>query len=246
MRIELSFKTEDHEDAKIPFNYNHQLSSALYSKIVDKEYQYHLHKSQDFKFFNFSQIFIKKLRLTQDYLIAKGGNIKFYISSPYDYFLTNMINGFLNEPYLKLNNQYFELNHIQEIQIENITNNENIKTISPVISRTKKEIDGKLKIWDLSPGDHFFKNLETNLIKKYEQYNKIKQTDKQISFSSQMRSVKQKRIKIIKNNNIIYQRGYMMDLKIEGDLDLIKFAYDCGIGEGNSMGFGMITRNTKG
>ncbi len=245
MRIELSFQTENHVDARIPYNYNHQLSSALYSKIVDKEYQHNLHNSQDFKFFNFSQIFIQKLQRTDNYLIAKKGNIKLYICSPNDYFLTNMINGFLNEPYLRLNNQYFEVSHIQEIQIENMTTDENIKTISPVITRTKREVDGKLKIWDLSPGDHFFKNLENNLIKKYEQFHK-KQIDKEISFSSEMRSVKQKRIEIKKDNNILYQRGYMMDLNMNGDLDLIKFAYDCGIGEGNSMGFGMITRNNKG
>lgn len=32
----------------------------------------------------------------------------------------------------------------------------------------------------------------------------------------------------------------MMDLILEGDLDLIEFAYDVGIGEKNSMGFGWL------
>lgn len=32
----------------------------------------------------------------------------------------------------------------------------------------------------------------------------------------------------------------MMDLILGGDLDLIEFAYDVGIGEKNSMGFGMV------
>ena len=32
----------------------------------------------------------------------------------------------------------------------------------------------------------------------------------------------------------------MMDLILEGDLDLIEFAYDVGVGEKNSMGFGML------
>lgn len=243
MRIQLSFKTENNIDARIPFNYNHQLSSAFYSKIVDKEYQYTLHKSQSFKFFNFSQIRIKKPKITKEYLIAKNGKIKIYVSSPDNYFLTNMINGFLNEPYLRLNNQLFEVAHIKELEPFKISDVEEVKCISPVISRTKKEINEKLKIWDLSPGDHFFNNLDNNLIKKYEQFYDINHTDKEIKFSSQMRSVKQKRIEVIKNNNKIYQRGYMMDLIMEGDLDLIKFAYDCGIGEGNSMGFGMITQN---
>jgi CRISPR-associated endoribonuclease Cas6 len=32
----------------------------------------------------------------------------------------------------------------------------------------------------------------------------------------------------------------MMDLELEGDLNLLKFARDCGIGEKNSLGFGML------
>ena len=32
----------------------------------------------------------------------------------------------------------------------------------------------------------------------------------------------------------------MIDLILEGELDLIEFAYNVGFGEKNSMGFGMI------
>ncbi|MGN0140234.1 CRISPR-associated endoribonuclease Cas6 [Methanobrevibacter smithii] len=49
-----------------------------------------------------------------------------------------------------------------------------------------------------------------------------------------------KRISINKGNATTHHRAYMMDLILEGDLDLIEFAYDVGIGEKNSMGFGMI------
>ena len=40
-------------------------------------------------------------------------------------------------------------------------------TISPIIIRTKRKIDDKIKIWDLAPSDDFFKRLERNLIRKY-------------------------------------------------------------------------------
>ncbi len=55
-----------------------------------------------------------------------------------------------------------------------------------------------------------------------------------------MNFVKRKRISINKGNATTHHRAYMMDLILEGDLDLIEFAYDVGIGEKNSMGFGMI------
>ncbi|MGV8072709.1 CRISPR-associated endoribonuclease Cas6 [Methanobrevibacter sp.] len=45
---------------------------------------------------------------------------------------------------------------------------------------------------------------------------------------------------INKDNATTHHRAYMMDLILEGDLDLIEFAYDVVIGEKNSMGFGMV------
>ena len=56
-----------------------------------------------------------------------------------------------------------------------------------------------------------------------------------------MKNVKRKRIAIVKGPQTTYHRAFMMDLILEGDLNLIKFAYDCGLGEKNSMGFGCIT-----
>ena len=55
-----------------------------------------------------------------------------------------------------------------------------------------------------------------------------------------MRHVKSKRISIDKGDQKTFHRGYLMDLVLEGDLDLIKFAYDSGLGEKNALRFGMI------
>ena len=43
-----------------------------------------------------------------------------------------------------------------------------------------------------------------------------------------------------------YHRCYMMNFEIEADPKLIEFSYDCGLGEKNSMGFGMIETNVGG
>jgi CRISPR-associated endoribonuclease Cas6 len=115
------------------------------------------------------------------------------------------------------------------------------KTISPIIARTKKEINGELKTRELTPTDQkFYENLEKNLVRKYNQfYDKEKKMDN-IKISSDMKFVKRKRIAIEKDKVKTYHRAFMMDINIEGDLDLIKFGYNCGIGEKNSLGFGMI------
>ena len=66
-------------------------------------------------------------------------------------------------------------------------------------------------------------------------------TDKKIKIYSEMKSVKRKRIAIEKGPQTTYNRGYMMDIILEGDLNLIKFAYAFALGEKNSMGFGMLS-----
>ena len=55
-----------------------------------------------------------------------------------------------------------------------------------------------------------------------------------------MANVKRKRISINKGSQTTYHRAYMMDLILEGDIELIEFAYDVGLGEKNSIGFGMV------
>ncbi|KAF5050590.1 CRISPR associated protein Cas6 [anaerobic digester metagenome] len=55
-----------------------------------------------------------------------------------------------------------------------------------------------------------------------------------------MESVKRKRITIDKNGTPTYHRAYLMHFDMEADEKLVKFAYDCGLGEKNSMGFGML------
>ncbi len=49
-------------------------------------------------------------------------------------------------------------------------------------------------------------------------------------------NIKRKRIRI----NNTFNRSYLMILKIAGLAKLLEFVYDCGAGEGNSMGFGCL------
>lgn len=58
-----------------------------------------------------------------------------------------------------------------------------------------------------------------------------------------MRKVKSRRISIKTGNDITFHRAYLMDLILKGDPKLINFAYDVGVGEKGSMGFGMIDLN---
>ena len=177
--------------------------------------------------------------MVEDGIIAKNGVINFYLSSPNDLLIKNIVNGFVDNLEVKFKNETLNVTKIEALKTPEFSEKSEFKTISPIIIRDTQEIDGKTKRIDLAPSDKFFNGIEANLIKKYCKFNDI-ETDKKIKVYSEMANVKRKRIIIPKGPNTTYHRAYMMDLILEGDLDLIEFAYDVGLGEKNSMGFGMI------
>ena len=235
MRLKINLKGKN--NFKIPFNYNHIVSSLIYNKIADLDLAHELHTSNSFKFFNFSQLNIPKRKIANDGIISKNGKISFYLSSPNDLLIKNLVSGFVDDLEIKFKNEKLTVEKIEALRTPDFKEISEFKTISPINIR---DINEKNKRIDLAPSDKFFKGIENNLIKKYCKFHNLESTDKKISAYSEMANVKRKRITIPKGPNTTYHRAYMMDLILEGDVDLIKFAYDVGLGEKNSMGFGMI------
>lgn len=235
--MRLNVKLKGKNNFKIPFNYNHILSSVIYNKIVDLDLAHELHSSNSFKFFNFSQLNIPQRKIVKDGIISKNGKINFYLSSPNDILIKNIVSGFVDDLEIKFKNEKLIVEKIEALRTPDFTEISEFKTISPIIIR---DVNDKNKRIDLAPSDKFFRGIENNLIKKYCIFNEIDRTDKEIKVYSEMANVKRKRITIPKGPNTTYHRAYMMDIILEGDVDLIEFAYDVGLGEKNSMGFGMI------
>ena len=229
---------------RIPFNYNHILSAIVYNKIYDLELAQKLHSSQSYKFFTFSNLHIHKFKPIKDGLLSQNGKIDFTISSPDDYLIKSLVEGFLEDLTVDFIGEALLVEKVELLPSPEFTDKINVETLSPVIARTKKEVDGELKTWDLAPSEEqFYRSLENNLINKYKEFNKIEETDKKVTISSEMRRVKRKRIAIDKKDQKTFHRAYMLDLVLEGDIELIKFAYDAGLGEKNALGFGMVKIN---
>lgn len=244
MRLKINLKGK--KNLKVPFSYNHILSSIIYNKIVDLDLAHDLHTSNSFKFFNFSQLNIPKRKMVEDGILSKNGKLNFYLSSPNDLLIKNLVSGFVDDLEIKFKNEKLIIEKIEALKTPDFNDKSEFRTISPINIRDMQEIEGELKRIDLAPSDKFFQGIENNLIKKYCIFNDIESTDKQIKAYSEMANVKRKRITISKGHNTTYHRAYMMDLILEGDVDLIEFAYDVGLGEKNSMGFGMIKYIEKG
>lgn len=240
MRLKILLKSEKGK-LKIPFNYNHIISAIIYNKIADLELANKLHSSQSYKFFTFSQLNIHRFKIIKDGFLSQNGTIDFLISSPDDYLIKSLVEGFLSDLTVDFAGTKLLIQKVELLPVPEFKEKIKVKTLSPIITRTKKEVDGEMKIWDLAPGNHFFKNLENNLINKYKKFNDINETNKEIKIYSEFNNVKRKRITLKKGEEQTYHRAYMMDLILEGDIELLKFAYDAGVGEKSALGFGMVS-----
>ena len=239
MRLKLYLNSEN-GIINVPFNYNHIISSIIYDLIDDIKYANNLHSKSSFKYFCFSQINISKSKMVDGGFISRDGKISFIISSPDDTLITELVKGIMNKSELTFIGQLLTIIKCEIIKEPLFTNKMEFRTLSPIIVTTKKEINGKLREWDLAPSDEFYKGVENNLIKKYLKFHNLESTDKTINVYSNMKSVKRKRISINKGQNTTFHRAFMMDIVLEGDIDLIKFAYDCGLSSKNSQGFGLV------
>jgi len=236
MRLKISLSSRS-SNYLIPYNYNHILSAIIYRKIADLDLASKLHFSRDFKFFTFSQIYAPDWRRTKNGIISRDGKLEFYISSPNDDLIKSLVEGHLENSEVNFKGDKLLVEQIELLKKPLFKENMKMKTMSPVMARIKREVNGKLKIWDLGPGDErFYESVQKNLINKYVSFYGDFDGDRWVKIRPDMKSAKRRRIEVKGN----YHRGYMMDFEIEANQRLLEFAYDCGLGEKNSMGFGMV------
>ena len=238
MRIKLALKCNS--GIFIPFNYNAKINAMILDKIklADVEYAEQIHNGRSFKFFTFSNLIIpnRQIDAARGGLIVKSNEINLIISSPDKKFAHAFLAGIVQDPLVNIGGVKLVFESMNIIDDPDFSSGIlTFKTLTPIITSTKKEVEGVLKKWDLTPKDiHFYSNIRNNIIKKYIAFNGILQDDR---FNlSTIKLLNTKRISV-KNT---FHVGNMGIFKMSGTPQLLEFAYNCGLGERNSMGFGMV------
>lgn len=232
MRLKITFKAIP--GFKIPYDNNHTIASIIYTALEDQHFATELHDSRKFKYFTFSQVHIPRLEIQQDGLICKDGRFQVQISSADEEFIRNLWHGLFTNPSIDFQGAMVEVEKAEIVKTPKFKESMRFKTLSPVYLRTGR--DGK--IWDLAPEEEEFQGrLSENLFKKYWSY--MKRADHLYLKFKPLES-KQKRIVIKKGDIEIYHRAHQMKFELQGPPELLKFAWQVGLGEKTSMGFGMI------
>ena len=232
-RIDLEARTDGEF---IPFDYQYYLASALYKKIeyADPTLSKSVHEKVRYKQFTFSWMNIPHKEVSKNGISIIDKKCHFLVSSPSPEILRGFVDGLLSEPEIRLGKAEFMVEKIHTIERGPFGKTQDFDCISPILVRTIKEADGRRKVWDLEPSDpKFFDNLRMNLDRKFSDFRGEQGGSFEVVHYD---NVKQTRIRI----KDTYNRAYFMRLRAQGDPALMTFAYDAGLGERNSMGFGML------
>ena len=208
----------------------HMIQGFIYDNLKNSFFS-HLHNINGTKYFSFSLPFIHKEKI---YII---------ISSPVSEIIDILYKKININERIILGKFTFIVNNIKKFNLT-IKSNITINTVTPIIIRIKKPDYEKYKSVYWKSGDNpvlFVTQLQTNLVKKYENFYDIKfeynyNLFNSFKFIRQVSSVTE-----IKKKNIIFI-GSLWEFKIgyidRAMGDFLKFSLDTGFGEMNSLGYG--------
>ncbi|MCX7880666.1 MAG: CRISPR-associated endoribonuclease Cas6 [Ignavibacteria bacterium] len=261
MRLEIRLKSVKRHFT-IPVNYNYPLGSALYQIFYESSPSFSkwLHDKgfitpdgKKLKLFTFSRLFFKKFQIEGDKIHSTDG-CWFLFSSPFEYsIIENFLIGAMIKRKIVIANNYvgaeFILKSAGLIPEPEFSNEMNYLMLSPTVSSTVVERNNELV-------EHYYRvdeigveeNLANNLKKKYEIVFKKEYVDKlEIILDKKYIETKggaenvSKLITLAEGKKEETKvKGFLCPVKIFGNPSIQRVAYECGIGQKNSMGFGML------
>ncbi|HWP81826.1 MAG TPA: CRISPR-associated endoribonuclease Cas6 [Bacteroidota bacterium] len=249
--------------AEIPLSYNYYLSSAIYRWIEasSPEYSRFLHgqgfqpegMARRFKHFCFSQLIVPQRTIKGSRLLIRSPLITWYVGMPVEQSLQHLVTGIFarQEFYIEGEENRFAIEQVEVLPEPAWTSPMRFRMLSPLTVSVPEQRNGKLVARYLFADDpELSEALRSNIINKY---NSLRRSDWQSdlhfhctldqNFISQ-RGGAAKISKLItireghKDETRI--RGFLCPVTLEGDVELIRLAYESGLGEKNSMGFGML------
>ncbi len=234
----------------IPINYNHLLAGVIYQFLYlsDPEYAHFLHEDgynigdKRLKLFTFSQLMAKRRQII-DKGICFRSPLTWYVSSPQEEFLSNFASSLLEQREINLGNTMLRVKDVYIPVIPRFQPSMLFRCLSPITMSTKREFNGRLATHYLLPDEPEFSELvKQNLARKYELIHDTKPHDDSfvMEFDRDYISSRDGRITRLIRYKDIDIRGVLCPFHAYGSPELMFIGYECGFGDKNSAGFGMV------
>ena len=265
MRIKLTLKPKDRSCA-IPINYQYPLSASIYRILnhASPDYADFLHKKgyispggKPMKLFTFSRIWCPNIRRMGAILsIDYRRYCTFQIASPMlEDFVQNFVIGLFQQQEIKIGGPHtvgrFMITQVETLPLPIFESETKFSCLSPIVVSTMHEYEGKLTPYYFRPDDQQLSEaIQNNLRRKFETIHNKSAADLSVLFEPDQQYIKdrEKQGKRV-TKKITIKEGDLeatdiicveVPFTLKGSRELMEVAYECGIGEKNSMGFGMI------
>ncbi len=241
LRIKLNLKTDPGK--KLPLNYNYGIYLALRS-IVLKELQAKkpkLYKAyqQNFPEFTFSYLRIPQREIKEGFIYIKGTYLALFVSSVDDFFIQQLIAALEREKKFSFLQQDFAVLKVEIVAEPEWREKMEFTMLSPllVIRKNKKKVK-----FLLATSLELEAALRENLLARYQKLFPGEKTNFDFRFYLNQDFLMSSADvhKLITIRNIHYKTIYA-PFFLEGNSELIRFAYYAGIGDKTSYGLGMFT-----
>ncbi|MBQ7594476.1 MAG: CRISPR-associated endoribonuclease Cas6 [Synergistaceae bacterium] len=251
MHVTLYFSSPKTSSIRLPSANLHMFQAMLYSLLPPQEADV-LHNQgfnsdgKKMKLFAMSWPIASSLPQFGDETVVFPLPIKLVVTTPIESLISGFSGGALSSGTLKIGNNFVECGRVETEQ--QIANSESmtIKTLSPVTCYISNERDGRPYTRYLSPYDdinEFQRSIYFNLVRKF----RLIYPDRDIPGNEfkiiPVGNLKQ-RISMYdkKKNGIFPIKGWWGKFRLEGPLELLQIALDCGLGAKNSSGWGCVTK----
>ena len=248
MRIQILADVGD--GLTLPINYNHLLAGVIYRFLAesDPEYASFLHNEgyaaaeKRFKLFTFSQLMAERRRITGT-KIHFGSTLMWSVSSPVERFLSHFADTLLTGGSLSIGQHQLRIKDVTVPRIPRFQSEMHFRCLSPITMSTKRKRDGKQVMHYCLPDDPALSELiRQNLIRKHEAIHGRPPADDTLTFhyDGSYITKRQGRVTRLVDYKGIKVRGVLCPFNVSGSVALIQTGYECGFGDKNSAGFGMV------
>ncbi|HFI0468321.1 TPA: CRISPR-associated endoribonuclease Cas6 [Streptococcus suis] len=241
--MQLTIRLECQRQQGLPLSYNYLVQAAIYNLLrEDSDLSHRLHdvgyqlENRKFKLFSFSSL--RGEHTIQEKVIYFHNFVELEIRSIDSEIIQTLARSLLNKETLKIGEIDFYINDFTISRKELKGDSYRIRMLSPIVLH--RTIDKKTIY--LSPMDRDFqKQLNHNLSKKYQAY-----YGKEMEGKIELLPIYFKdRNKVVTKYKEFYITGWRGDYQLHGPSYLLNFLYQVGLGEKNSMGFGLFEFQNK-
>ncbi len=208
-------------------------------ELANEELSMRLHYSRRIKEYTFSEIMVPQRKIHKDKGIEIVDDYAYIIfTSPSKDYVEAVVTGLLAEPHLRVGNLNFLIERVEVLPSVDISwNRVHFKTLSPIVV-TRRNAQGKKEPVKPSEKDWYI-ILENNIKHAYEEfygeYPKGRIYIEPVSKTG------------LKTNKYVFPKGrggavhaVRGHFIFHGHPELIKFAYEAGVGERGAWGFGCL------